>query len=165
MAQPINFNPFRGYSNPEKDVRDPRVREQIKDIAQLEGAIIIRRDGVAVAAAMYLTAPVEGITLSKGLGTRHGAAAAITRKTKAVAVAVSQAIHATRRSSSSSEDRSTHDGRSPSPSPSVTPSVTWSPHPRGPGVTSATGAEQGTTTRARAPASDRCADRGTGLLE
>lgn len=90
MTRPLNFNPFRGYSNKERDIRDRKVREQIKDIAQLEGAIIIRRDGVAVAACMYIDAPAEGITLSKGLGTRHWAAAAISRKTKAVAVAVSQ---------------------------------------------------------------------------
>jgi DNA integrity scanning protein DisA with diadenylate cyclase activity len=90
MARPINFNPFRGYPPAERDVRDVRVREQIKDIAQLEGAIVIRRDGVAVAACMYITAPAEGITLSKGLGTRHWAAAAISRKTQAIAVAVSQ---------------------------------------------------------------------------
>ena len=90
MCRPINFNPFRGYSRAERDIRDRKVREQIKDIAQLEGAIIIRRDGVAVAACMYIDAPAEGITLSKGLGTRHWAAAAISRKTKAIAVAVSQ---------------------------------------------------------------------------
>jgi diadenylate cyclase len=89
-ARPINFNPFRGYSRAERDIRDPRVREQIKDLAQLEGAMIIRRDGVAVAACMFVNAPAEGITLSKGLGTRHWAAAAITRKTKAIAIAVSQ---------------------------------------------------------------------------
>ena len=90
MCRPINFNPFRGYSRAERDIRDPRVREQIKDIAQLEGAIIIRRDGVAVAACMYVNAPAEGITLSKGLGARHWAAAAISRKTRAVAIVVSQ---------------------------------------------------------------------------
>lgn len=90
MSRSINFNPFRGYSNAERDVRDRKVREQIKDIAQLEGAIIIRRDGVAVAACMYLDVSADGITLSKGLGTRHWAAAAISRKTKAVAIAVSQ---------------------------------------------------------------------------
>ncbi|HLJ94272.1 MAG TPA: diadenylate cyclase [Gemmataceae bacterium] len=90
MARPINFNPFRGYSATERDIRDRKVREQIKDIAQLEGAIIIRRDGVAVAACMYLDVLAEGITLSKGLGTRHWAAAAISRKTDAIAVAVSQ---------------------------------------------------------------------------
>jgi DNA integrity scanning protein DisA with diadenylate cyclase activity len=90
MSRPLNFNPFRGYSNAERDIRDRKVREQIKDIAQLEGAIIIRRDGVAVAACMYIDAPAEGITLSKGLGTRHWAGAAISRKTNAIAVAVSQ---------------------------------------------------------------------------
>ncbi len=66
------------------------MREQIKDLAQLEGAIIIQRDAVADAACMYIDAPAEGITLSKGLGTRHWAAAAISKKTKAIAVAVSQ---------------------------------------------------------------------------
>jgi DNA integrity scanning protein DisA with diadenylate cyclase activity len=90
MCRPLNFNPFRGYSAKERDIRDQRVREQIKDIAQLEGAIIIQRDGVAEAACMYIDAPAEGITLSKGLGTRHWAAAAITKKTKAIAVVVSQ---------------------------------------------------------------------------
>src|SRR5437016_2481270 len=90
MSHPLNFNPFRGYSVAERDVRDRKVREQIKDVAQLEGAILIRRDGVAEAACMYLDVLAEGITLSKGLGTRHWAAAAISRKTKAVAGAVSQ---------------------------------------------------------------------------
>jgi DNA integrity scanning protein DisA with diadenylate cyclase activity len=90
MSRPLNFNPFRGYSREERDIRDRRVREQIKDIAQLEGAIIIQRDGVAEAACIYIDATAEGITLSKGLGTRHWAAAAISKKTKAVAVAVSQ---------------------------------------------------------------------------
>ncbi len=90
MSHSLNFNPFRGYSPKERDIRDKRVREQIKDIAQLEGAILVRRDGIAVAACMYIDAPAEGITLSKGLGTRHWAAAAISKVTKAIAVAVSQ---------------------------------------------------------------------------
>jgi DNA integrity scanning protein DisA with diadenylate cyclase activity len=90
MSRPLNFNPFRGYSTAERDVRDRRVREAIKDLAQLEGAILIGRDGIAVAACMYLDVAAEGITLSKGLGSRHWTAAAISRKTEAIAVAVSQ---------------------------------------------------------------------------
>jgi DNA integrity scanning protein DisA with diadenylate cyclase activity len=90
MARPINFNPFRGYSPEERDIRDRKVREQIKDIAQLEGAIIVRREGIAEAACMYLDVTAEGLTLSKGLGSRHWAAAAISRRTQAIAVAVSQ---------------------------------------------------------------------------
>ncbi len=90
MSRPVNFNPFRGYSRAERDIRDRKVREQIKDLAQLDGALIIRRDGVAVAACMYIDAPAEGITLSKGLGARHWTAAAVSKTTKSVAVVVSQ---------------------------------------------------------------------------
>ncbi len=91
MCRPLNFNPFRGYSRKERDVRDRKVREQIKDIAQLEGAIIVRRDGVAEAACMMIDATTEEIFgMSKGWGTRHWAAAAISKKTKAIAVVVSQ---------------------------------------------------------------------------
>jgi diadenylate cyclase len=96
MARSINFNPFRGYSDKERDIRDRKVREQIKDIAQLEGALIIRRDGVAEAACMYIDVLAESITLSKGLGSRHWAAAAISQKTNAIAVAVSQSSGAVR---------------------------------------------------------------------
>jgi DNA integrity scanning protein DisA with diadenylate cyclase activity len=96
MARPMNFNPFRGYGREERDVRDPAVREQIKDIAQLEGAIIIRRDGIATHACMHITADNQDITLSMGLGTRHAAAAAISKATKAVAIVVSQSSGAVR---------------------------------------------------------------------
>src|SRR5438034_439464 len=88
VARPINFNPFRGYSPAERDVRDRKVREQIKDIAQLEGAIIIRRNGVAEAACMYIDIATEGLSISKGFGSRHVAAAGISKSTKAIAVAV-----------------------------------------------------------------------------
>jgi diadenylate cyclase len=73
-----------------RDVRKRAVREQLKDIAQMEGAIIINRDGFAEAACMRIEAPAKGYTLSMGLGTRHAAAAAVTKATKAIAVAVSQ---------------------------------------------------------------------------
>ena len=89
-CRPMNFNPFRGYPAEERDVRDPAVREQIKDLAKLEGAIIIQSDGAAVAACMHIEAPERGYTLSMGLGTRHAAAAAISKCTQAVAVVVSQ---------------------------------------------------------------------------
>jgi hypothetical protein len=90
MSRPMNFNPFRGYSQAERNIKNRAVREQIKDIAQLEGAIVIRRDGVAVAACVRVEAPSKGVPLSMGLGTRHASAAAISKHTKAVAVCVSQ---------------------------------------------------------------------------
>lgn len=83
-------DPFRGYSPKERMIRDSRVRESIKEIAQLDGAFIISADGIVQAAGRNVDAPATGITVSKGLGSRHWAAAAISKVTKAIAIAVSQ---------------------------------------------------------------------------
>jgi DNA integrity scanning protein DisA with diadenylate cyclase activity len=89
-CSPINYNPFRGYSPFQRDIRDRKVRDQIKEIAKMDGAIVIRRNGVAEAACMILRVPADGISLSQGLGTRHWAAAGISKMTKAIAITVSQ---------------------------------------------------------------------------
>jgi DNA integrity scanning protein DisA with diadenylate cyclase activity len=86
----VGFDPVRGYNRKERSLSDPRVREGIKEIAQMDGAIIVSADATVVAACRYLDASAATITLSKGLGARHWAAAAISRATKAVAVTVSQ---------------------------------------------------------------------------
>ena len=56
----------------------------------MDGAIIVSPDGVVEAACRYLDCSAADVTLSKGLGARHWAAAAISRATNAVAVTVSQ---------------------------------------------------------------------------
>jgi DNA integrity scanning protein DisA with diadenylate cyclase activity len=85
-----NFNPFRGYSRAERDVRKKEVREQIKEIAKLDGAILIGRDGIAEAACLHLGARGDGVNVRKGFGSRHMAAAGISKHTSAVAFTVSQ---------------------------------------------------------------------------
>jgi diadenylate cyclase len=85
-----NFNPFRGYSRAERDVRKRDVREQIKEIAKLDGAILIGRDGIAEAACLHLGARGDGVNVRKGFGSRHMAAAGISKQTSAIAFAVSQ---------------------------------------------------------------------------
>lgn len=84
------FDPVRGYSRSERNIMDPRVREGIKEIAQLDGAIVISADGIVEASCRILDASADNITLSKGLGSRHWAAAGITRCTKSVAIVVSE---------------------------------------------------------------------------
>jgi diadenylate cyclase len=85
-----NFNPFRGYTRAERDVRRRDVREQIKEIAKLDGAILIGRDGIAEAACLHLNARIDGVVLRKGFGSRHMAAAALSKASNAIAFAVSQ---------------------------------------------------------------------------
>ncbi len=89
-SHPAGFDPVRGYTRKERDLSDPRVREGVKEIAQLDGAFIVSNDGTIEAACRYIDALATEITLSKGLGARHWAGAAITRKTKSVAVVVSE---------------------------------------------------------------------------
>lgn len=92
----LGFDPFKGYRRKDRNIRDGRVREAIKEIAQLDGAFVVSRDGTVEAACRMIDAPITGITLPKGLGTRHWAAAAITRVTNAVAVVVSQSTGSVR---------------------------------------------------------------------
>lgn len=84
------FDPVRGYSRSERRLGDPRVREGIKEIAQLDGAFVVGSDATVEAAARYIDASAENVSVAKGLGARHWAAAAITRRTRSVAVAVSE---------------------------------------------------------------------------
>jgi len=89
-ARALGFDPFKGYLRKERNVRDHRVREAIKEIAQMDGAFVVARDGTVEAACRIVDAPNAGLVLPKGLGTRHWAAAAITKATRSLAVVVSQ---------------------------------------------------------------------------
>lgn len=90
MSSEAVHDPFRGYSKEERSLRNPRVVESIKEIAQLDGAFVVSADGHVQAAARMLQAPSGELTLSKGLGARHWAAAQISKATNAVAIAVSE---------------------------------------------------------------------------
>jgi DNA integrity scanning protein DisA with diadenylate cyclase activity len=95
-SRQIVLNPFQGYSESEKNLMDPQVREAVKSYATLDGAFVIREDGVVLAAGRYLYPSTKEIKLPLGLGARHAAAAAISYETRAVAIAVSQTSGAVR---------------------------------------------------------------------
>src|SRR5215467_8409732 len=48
------FDPVRGYSRKERNLFDPKVREGIKEIAQMDGAFVVALDGTVEAASRYL---------------------------------------------------------------------------------------------------------------
>lgn len=86
----MTYDPFRGYSEREKNICNPDNKEGVKEVSQMDGAFIIQEDGVILSGCRYITADVKGLTLPKGLGARHVAAAAVTKHSKAIAVAVSE---------------------------------------------------------------------------
>jgi diadenylate cyclase len=90
-SRQLTLNPFQGYSEDEKNILDPRVRDAIRSFCMLDGAFIIREDGVVLAAGRYLRVP-EGVELQLplGLGTRHAAAMYVTKASNSVAFVVSK---------------------------------------------------------------------------
>ena len=89
-SRSMTFDPFRGYSDKEKNICNPDVHEGVKEVSLMDGAFIIREDGVILSGGRYISASVRGLTLPKGLGARHVAAAAITKTTRAIALAISE---------------------------------------------------------------------------
>lgn len=90
LSQEQVHDPFRGYSKAERLLRSPRVRESMKELSQIDGAFIVSADGVVQAAGRHLRASADDLILSKGLGSRHWAAAEISKATEAIAIAVSE---------------------------------------------------------------------------
>jgi DNA integrity scanning protein DisA with diadenylate cyclase activity len=90
-SRPMGFDPVRGYSRAERNLTDVKVREGIKEIAQIDGAFVVSSDATVMAAGQHISAPrASDLALPKGLGARHWAAAEITRATSAIAITVSE---------------------------------------------------------------------------
>jgi len=85
------LNPFKGYTPSERNILDYSLEETIKELATLDGAFIVRGDGVMETCGAYIRiASQEEFELPRGLGARHHAAAAITAVTDSIAVTVSE---------------------------------------------------------------------------
>jgi diadenylate cyclase len=84
------INPFKGHSEEKRQILDPNVRETIKELSQLDGAFIIRPNGVVETAGAYIAAQMVPESLPPGLGARHYSAAAITAASNAITITVSQ---------------------------------------------------------------------------
>jgi diadenylate cyclase len=90
-SRQLTLNPFQGYSEDEKNIMNPDVRHALHAFAVLDGAFIVREDGVVVAAGRYLNFDEDQeVDVPLGLGARHMAAAGISRDSDAIAIVVSQ---------------------------------------------------------------------------
>jgi len=91
LTRQLILNPFKGYPEHQRNALDHTLEETIKELAGLDGAFIIRGDGIIESCGTYLkTASQEEFELPRGLGARHHAAAAITAVTDSIAVTVSE---------------------------------------------------------------------------
>lgn len=84
------INPFKGYTEKERNILDDKLTDTVKEIAKLDGAYIIKGNGVIISACATLRPGIAGGELPQGLGTRHAAAAGITASTKSIAISLSE---------------------------------------------------------------------------
>ena len=89
-SRSLILDPLYGHPDEVKHIADPDMRETVKELAQLDGAFIVSNEGIVLSACRYLDAFSEGLKITLGLGSRHMAAASITKQTRSVAVVVSE---------------------------------------------------------------------------
>jgi diadenylate cyclase len=90
-SRPLLLDPLYGHSAELLHVSRPDFRETVKELAQLDGAFLVDDDGTFAAACRYVEVDASASELfMAGLGTRHAAAASISRATRATAIVVSQ---------------------------------------------------------------------------
>lgn len=84
------LDPLAGHPAELRSLRRADTRETVKELAQLDGGFVVSATGVVESACRYFESSLEGIDPHLGLGTRHLAAASISRSTGALAVVVSE---------------------------------------------------------------------------
>jgi diadenylate cyclase len=89
-SRPLILDPLALHPDTARHITSANLRGTIKELAQLDGAFVIDESGVVVAACRYLDTSAEGVAISFGLGSRHMAAASITKTIPAIAVVVSE---------------------------------------------------------------------------
>lgn len=82
------INPFAGYPEESRNITDPSIKETVKEFSQLDGVFILDQKGTILSVGTYIDTDTIGISLP-GYGTKHRNCAALTTKTKSIAVVVS----------------------------------------------------------------------------
>ncbi len=90
QSRSLVLNPFQGHPEAQRNILDPALEETVKEFSALDGAFVVRGDGLLLTAGTHLVPAGPYSRLPSGLGTRHAAAAGITASTTAIAVCISQ---------------------------------------------------------------------------
>lgn len=86
-SRQLIINPFSGL---QEKITDPNIKETIKEFSQLDGVFIIDTEGTIISTGTYINIDDSEVELPKGFGTRHRNCAALTKKTDAIAIVISE---------------------------------------------------------------------------
>jgi DNA integrity scanning protein DisA with diadenylate cyclase activity/mannitol/fructose-specific phosphotransferase system IIA component (Ntr-type) len=89
LTKPLVLNPFFGYKEEDRNILNPFMDETMKEFSLIDGAFVIRGDGVVESAGSLIQATDNDHALPSGLGSRHAAAAAISVVAQCISIVVS----------------------------------------------------------------------------
>lgn len=89
LTKPLVLNPFFGYKEEDRNILNPFMDETVKEFSSIDGAFIIRGDGVVESAGSLIQAAGSEYSLPSGLGSRHAAAAAVSVSAQCISIVVS----------------------------------------------------------------------------
>jgi diadenylate cyclase len=89
LVKPLVLNPFFGYKEEDRNILNPFMDETVKEFSSIDGAFVIRGDGVVESAGSLIQATDSDHSLPSGLGSRHAAAAAISVAAHCISIVVS----------------------------------------------------------------------------
>jgi diadenylate cyclase len=89
LTKPLVLNPFYGYKEEDRNILNPFMDETVKEFSSIDGAFIIRGDGVVLSAGSLIQATDNDHALPSGLGSRHAAAAAVSVAAQCISIVVS----------------------------------------------------------------------------
>lgn len=90
LSRQMIINPFMGYTDEQRNILNPELKETIKEFSAIDGSFIVKDNGTIVTAGRHLSAAMDSRDFPQGLGSRHIAAAGITSITGAIAVVLSE---------------------------------------------------------------------------
>jgi diadenylate cyclase len=89
-SRSLILDPLNGHPESLRHVSNPNLRGTVKELAQLDGAFVVSREGIILSACRYLDALASQVEMPLGLGSRHIAAANMSAATNAVGIVVSE---------------------------------------------------------------------------
>jgi len=90
LSRQMIINPFMGYTDEQRNILNPELKETIKEFSAIDGSFIIKDNGAIVTAGRHLNAALDGKDFPQGLGSLHIAAAGITGITRSIAIVLSE---------------------------------------------------------------------------